>query len=255
MHLSHTGFIAIFIISDSKINKYFYFGPFKAFLNSFRALLFIGEHMAAFTEEQKRIAILLMNEAKTEEELNKQLNMPYDKLTNELRHMLKLKVITKEGYPTKYLLKPEIVEEVKKRKKIAEQDAYKIRIRGIIDFQAVTEELLTKHMKKIKEALEKEKVFTIYSIDLAEPEPDSDMMSSFMEVNMTVKDFSALIRFLFYYGPSTIEVIRPSKIELSQYEFEAGLVDLANIFQKYATYFTKKLTKEELAKFQDRIYN
>ena len=210
----------------------------------------------AFTEEQKRIAMLLMNEAKTEDELNKQLNMPYDKLANELKNMLKLKVIIKEGYPTKYRLKAEIVEEVKKRKKIAEQDAYKIRFRGIIDFQAITPELLEKHMGKIKEALEKEKVFTIYSIDVADAEHDdeNEMYSAFMEVNLTVKDFASLIRFLFYYGPSTIEVIRPSKIEFSQYEFEAGLVDLATIFQKYANYFTKKLTKEELAKFQDRIY-
>ena len=51
--------------------------------------------MPAFTEEQKRIAMLLMNEPKTEEELNKQLNMPFDKLTSELKHMLKLKVIWK----------------------------------------------------------------------------------------------------------------------------------------------------------------
>jgi len=210
--------------------------------------------MAAFTEEQKRIAMLLLNEPKTEEELNKQLNMPYDKLTTELKHMLKLKVVTKEGYPTKYRLKKEIIEEVQKRKKIAEQDAYKIRIRGIIDFQAITKELLEKHMGKIKEALEKEKVFTIYSIDPADIEQDEDMYSSFTEVNMTVKDFPALVRFLFYYGPSSIEVIRPSKIELSQYEFEAGLVDLATIFQKYANYFMKKLTKEELAQFQDKMY-
>jgi hypothetical protein len=210
----------------------------------------------AFTEEQKRIAMLLMNEAKTEDELNKQLNMPYDKLTNELKNMLKLKVILREGYPTKYKLKPEIIEEVKKRKKIAEQDSYKIRVRGIIDFQAITPELLEKHMGKIKKALEEEKVFTVYSIDVAEIEHDdeNEMYSAFMEVNLTAKDFPSLIRFLFYYGPSTIEVIRPSKIELSQYEFEAGLVDLATIFQKYANYFTKKLTKEELAKFQDRIY-
>jgi hypothetical protein len=211
----------------------------------------------AFTEEQKRIAMVLMNEPKTEDELNAQLNMPYDKLTNELKTMLQLKVIIREGYPTKYKLKPEIIEEVKKRKKIAEQDAYKIRVRGIIDFQAITSELLEKHMGKIKKALEEEKVFTVYSIEVAEIEHDdeNEMYSAFMEINLTAKDFPALIRFLFYYGPSSIEVIRPSKIELSQYEFEAGLVDLATIFQKYANYFTKKLTKEELAKFQDRIYH
>ena len=211
--------------------------------------------MVSFTDEQKKIALLLLNQPKTEEDLNKQLNIPYDKLTMELKHMLKLNLVTKEGYPTKYRLRQDIIDEVQKRKKIAEQDSFRIRIRGIIEFKAVEENLLKRHMAKIEEAIHKETTFTIYSILKEEIVEEEEMFCSFMEVNLSVKDFPSLIRFLFYYAPSTVEVLKPSKIEFSQFEFQEGLVSLSDIFQKYADYFNKHLTKEELGKFYKEAYS
>ncbi len=211
--------------------------------------------MVGFSDEQKKISILLLNEPKTEEELNKQLNIPYDKLTQELKHMLKLNLIIKEGYPTKYRLRQDIVEEVQKRKKIAEKDAFRLRIRAIIEFKAVEENLLKKLMKKIRDALKKETTFTLYDIQEADViEEDEEMCSSFLEINLSVRDFSSLIRFLFYYGPTTIEVLKPSKIDFSSFEFQEGLMELADIFQKYTSFFTKHLNQEELGKFYNEAY-
>jgi hypothetical protein len=210
--------------------------------------------MAMFSDEQKKIAVLLLNEPKTEEELNKQLNIPYDKLTLELKTMLKLDLIKKQGYPTRYCLKQEIIEKIEERKKIAEKDAFKIRIRAIIEFKAIEETLLKKHVKKIREAIEKEKDFTIYDIEEAEPIEEDDLLSAYLEVNLSVKNFPSLIKFLFYYGPTSIEVIRPSKIEINQFEFQEGLIELSEIFQKYANFFTKKLNNEELEKFYNDAY-
>jgi len=211
--------------------------------------------MVSFTDEQKKIALLLLNEPKTEEELNKQLNIPYDKLVMELKNMLKLSVLTKEGYPTKYRLRQDIIDEVRKRKKISDQDSFKIRINAIIEFKAVEKTLLKRHMSKIKGAIGKEKAFTVYSLQEADIVEEDDMCSSFLEINLSVKDFNSLIRFLFYYAPSSIEVLRPSKIEFSQFEFQEGLVELSDIFQKYAEYFTKHLNKEELEKFYKDAYS
>jgi len=207
-----------------------------------------------FSDEQKKIAILLLNEPKTEEQLNKQLNIPFDKLMLELKTMVKLNVISKEGYPTKYKLKQEIIEEVQKRKEISDQDAFRLRIRAIIEFKAIEETLLKRHMGKIKGALEKEKPFTIYDIKEEEIIEEEEMFSSFLEVNLSIKDFPSLIRFLFYYGPTNIEVIKPRKLEFSHFEFQEGLMELADIFQKYAEYFTEHLNKEELGKFYNDIY-
>jgi len=207
-----------------------------------------------FTDEQKKIALLLLNEPKTEEELNKQLNIPYDKLTMELKHMLKLGVVAKEGYPTRYRLKQEIIEEVQKRKKISEDDSYKIRLSAMIELKAIEENLLKRHLERIKEALHKEESITIYSVEEAEIVYEEEMYCSFVEINISLKDFTSLIRFLFYYAPVSIEVLKPKKVEFSQYEFQEGLLELSDIFQKYAEYFTKNLTKKELDKFYKDVY-
>ena len=207
-----------------------------------------------FSDDQKKIAILLLNEPKTEEQLNKQLNISFDKLMMELKAMVKLNVVTKEGYPTKYKLAQNIIDEVQKRKEISEKDAFRIRIRAIIEFKAIEETLLKRHMGKIKEALEKEKPFTIYDIKEEAIVEEEEMYSSFLEVNLSIKDFPSLIRFLFYYGPTNIEVIKPRKLEFSHFEFQEGLIELADIFQKYADFFTKHLNAEELNKFYNDLY-
>jgi len=211
--------------------------------------------MPKFSDNQKKIALLLLSEPKTEEDLHKQLNIPYDKLEVDLKEMLKLGLVVKEGYPTKYTLRQDIIGELQKRKKIAEEDSFKIKLRAIIELRAIESNLLKKHLEKIKEALEKEKNFTIYGVNVADIAEEEDMFSSFVEVTLTVKDFPTLIRFLFYYGPTTVEVMKPEKIEFSQYEFQEGLVELSEIFQKYADYFTKHLTKENLEKFYSDLYS
>lgn len=210
--------------------------------------------MSVFSDEQKKIALILLNEPKTEEELNKQLNIPYDKLTQELKEMLKLKVITKEGYPTKYKLRQDIVEKIEERKKISEKDSFRIRFNAIIEFKAVEKTLLKKHMKKISDALKKETTITIYELSEAEIINEDEMECSFIELNASIKDFNSLVRFMFYYGPVSIEIIKPSKIEFSQFEFQEGMMELADIFQKYAEYFTKNLNKQELEKFYRDAY-
>jgi predicted transcriptional regulator len=207
-----------------------------------------------FSEEQKKIALLLLNEPKTEEELTKQLNIPHDKLAVVLKEMLRLELITKDGYPTKFQLKQEIISEITKRRQISEKDAYKIRIRAIIEMKAVEENLLKKHLGQIADSLKNNKGFTIYSLEEAKITQIEDMYSSFLEINMSVKDFSSIVLFLFYYGPTSIEVLKPARIEFSQFEFQEGLVELSDIFQKYADYLTKHLNKEELEKFNDSLY-
>jgi len=211
--------------------------------------------MAGFSDEQKKIALVLLSEPKTEEELHNQLNIPYDKLEVELKQMIKLGLINKEGYPTKYRLRQDIIDELNKRKKIADTDSFKIKIRAIIELKAIEKNLLKKHLDKIKSAIESENSFTVYGVNVAEIVEDDDMYSSFIEVTLTVKDFPSLMKFLFYYGPTSVEVMKPSKIEFSQFEFQEGLVTLSEIFQKYADFAMKHLNKEEIDRFYKDMYS
>ncbi|MCX6801307.1 MAG: hypothetical protein NTZ73_03910 [Candidatus Diapherotrites archaeon] len=210
--------------------------------------------MGAMQEERKVVANLLMRESLAEAELEKKLRFSKEKLGEVLAQMLRLKLISKDGASKKYSLKQEIIDEVLKRRKIAEADAFKIRLRVIIDFQAIEKTLLKKHMDKVIDAIKKEKMFTVYSIERAKTAKDGEMYSSFIEVNLSVKNFSSVIRLLFYYGASSIEVLKPDRIAFSQYEFQEGLMDLAAIFQSYSRYFMEHLNKEDLDKFYKKIY-
>lgn len=209
--------------------------------------------MVNVLEEQKKIANLLLGGPRSGEELQKKLGISAETFGEVIAKMLKLKLVSKNAENC-YVLKREIIDEVLRRRKVAEADSFKIRLRIIIDFQAIEKNLLKKHVDKVIDALKREKAFTIYSIHRAKPAKEGEMYSSFIEVDLSVKNFSSAIRLLFYYGASSVEIIKPDKIGFSQYEFQEGLVELATIFQNYSKYFLAKMTDEELKKFHDKIY-
>lgn len=210
--------------------------------------------MAQFSGDQKKIAMLLLYGPKTAEELNKQLDMPYDRLMQELKEMLKLDVISRDGYPTKYRLKEAIVTEVKRRKRISEEDSFKLRIHAYIEMKAIEEELLTKQLSRIENALQIERDFTIYSLEKAEIIKEGEYYSSYLEVNMTLRDFTSLVRFMFFYGPSTVEVLKPDKIEFTAQDLQDGLIDVSDMVHKYTEYITKLMNREELERFHKNLY-
>jgi len=210
--------------------------------------------MSGFTEEQKRIALLLLHEPKTAEELNSQLNIPYDRLMDELRGMLKLKVVEKQGFPTKYKLKKNIAEEVKRRQQLGEDDSNLVRIRAFIEIQAVEETLLKKQLDKLSSEMKKDKSFQIYNIEKAKIEEVDGQYSSFIEANFSVKDFASLVRFMIFYGPTAVEVIKPDKIEIGAQDLQEGLVDIADMVNKYAVFIASKMNKDELDEFYNRLF-
>ena len=210
--------------------------------------------MARFSEEQKRIALLLIHGPKTAEDLNGQLNIPFNKLTDELKAMIKLGVIEKQGFPTKYALKKNIASEVQKRKKIAETDFNKLRIRAFIEMQAIEEDLLKKQIKHMEETMNEDKSFTLYNLDKADIEKQGEYYSTYFEINFSVKDFASLIRFMFFYGPSSLEVVKPAKIEFSAQDLQDGLMEAADMVQKYSNVIHKLMSRDELQKFNAELY-
>ena len=210
--------------------------------------------MPRFNENQKKIAVLLLNESKTIEDLREQLNIPYDKLMQELKGMLKLEVISKEGFPTKYYLKKEITNAVRKRKMVAETDKNKLRLRINIEVMAIEENLLKKQLKEIQETIRKEEVFTLYDLIEAEPLQQEEHYSSYLDINLSIKDFNALMRLMFLYGPTSIEIIKPEKIEFSSRELQEGLLLISEMVHSYTEYVAKHMNREELAEFNKKLY-
>lgn len=209
-----------------------------------------------FTNLQKRIALTIFHNPKTDEELVKELGASYGEIASELRELLKLNLITKSGYPLKYSLAEGVGGELSRRKELAEKDPFKLRLNVIIEAQGIEEALLVKKMGELEEAMKKEKGFTVYNTDLAKPVRGEDgNYSVYLEASLSVKDFSALVRLMYFYGPSSVEVEKPSKIEFSASDLQEGLVLMANMIQSYNHSILKLMTRKELDEFYKKFFN
>lgn len=194
-----------------------------------------------------------MHQPKTAEELNKQLNIPYDDLMNELKGLLKLNIISKEGFPTKYHLKEEISGELNRRKEIQEKDPNKLRLSIIIEAKAVSPEILKRELKKIKDALAKEEAFQIYAVKEAEIIESGNHVSSYIEANLSLEDFRAVTRLIFFYAPTSIEVLKPKKLELTADDLQDSLVTMADMVQGYSRVILNHMNKEQLEDFRQNL--
>ena len=207
-------------------------------------------------EIQRKIAVLLLNEPKTAEDINKQLNVDYVTTTKELNNMMKQSLIKKlPGFPTKYTLDNYILEKIKKRKEIAENDSYKLKIRAIIELQGIDKDLIKFNLEKMKSLIDDENNFTIYETKISEVIEQDNMYYGFLDITLTLKNFSTLIYFITYYIPVSVEVISPTKYDISIFELQDGLMDLSTIMQKYSAEFQKRLTKEEIEKMHKKLFN
>lgn len=211
--------------------------------------------MGRFTEEQKRIAVLLLHSPKTVEEINKQLSIPYDDLNENLKQMLKLKVVKVEGYPQKYKLVPEVVDAIKKRQEIQEKDPFEVRLRAVIEVKAAEETFLEKQVDKIEKKLRDNKSITIYDIFRAKPVEDESILSTYLEVEFTAKDFSSMVNFMYFFGPVSVEVIKPAKIVITADDLQDGLVEMLQMIQLYNHAMLKSMSKEELNEFSKKLYS
>ncbi len=206
-------------------------------------------------EIQRKIAVLLLSEPKTTEEINKQLDVGYAQVTKELNNMLKQNLIKKiDGFPTKYTLEDYIIETIKKRKKVAESDAYRLKLRAIIELQGIDKDLVKINLDKIGNMLKNEKNFTIYDSKISEILEQDNMYFGYLDLTLTLKNFSTLIYFVSYYTPTSVEVISPEKYDLSMFELQDGIMDLSMLVQRYTSEIQKRLTQEEVKKMQDLLY-
>ncbi len=214
-----------------------------------------GYPMVRFTEEQKRIASSLFASPKTVDELNRQLNIPFDKLNGQLKHMLKLGLVKVEGYPQKYALAEEVSKGLQRRKEIAEKDPFDLRIKAVIEFKAVEEAFLEKHMKDIGEKLKKNLNYTIYDIYKAKPRKVGDHYSSYFEVNLSARDFTSIVKFMYFFGPSSVEVIKPQKVVLAMDDLQDALGEMAEMIQSYNEAMLRSMAKDELEAFAKNLYS
>ncbi|HLC92656.1 MAG TPA: hypothetical protein VJH23_03035 [archaeon] len=210
--------------------------------------------MSKFTPEQKKIAFALVQGSKSVDALNKSLGMPFDVLNENLKQMHKLNLVKVEGYPSKYMLVESVLEGVRRRKEIAEKDPFELRLKATIEITAVEESFLKKHMKEIEGKLKEQKVLTIYDVYQAPTLRQGTHFRSYLEVNLSAKDFTAIVQFMYFFGPTSVEVIKPAKITLAMDDLQDALMEMAQMIQAYNHTMLKSMAKEELEEFAKNLY-
>ncbi len=200
-----------------------------------------------YSGDQKRIAMLLLHDSKTAEELARQLGIPLLQMMSDLKELLRLGVVEKSsGFPTRYALKQNIAEEVKRRKELSEKDSNALRVRATIEGQAVDSSVLSTQMTKLAEAIKKDLNLQVYDLTQAPVLKEEDSYSTFLELNVSIKNFKTLVRFLYLYGPTTVEVISDSKISFSADDVQDGLHDMSQWIHRYAETLTRFMNRAEL---------
>jgi len=130
-----------------------------------------------------------------------------------------------------------------------------MRIKAIIEVKAIEESFLEKHMSEIEQKLKDSKDYTVYDIFRAKPMHSEGYYSSYLEANLSAKDFTALVKFMYFFGPSSVEVLKPAKVTLAMDDLQDALMEMAEMIQSYNHAMLKSMNKEELADFSRKLYS
>ncbi|MBI2598148.1 MAG: ArsR family transcriptional regulator [Candidatus Diapherotrites archaeon] len=207
-----------------------------------------------FSQDQKKIAHEMFLGPKTIEEISRKAGLSQSVVSKELKELIKLNFVAVSGYPSKYYLKKEIQSELERRKEISLEDKNMVRLKAIIEVQALLEESALKSLKEVENALRADTDFTIYDISIAKPLKQEEKFSSYLEANLSVRDFKALVKLMYFFGPTSVEVLKPAKIEVLMADLQEGLMEMAEMIQAYNYYIIKLMNKKEIETFQKQLF-
>jgi hypothetical protein len=207
-----------------------------------------------FSDVQKKLCAALLNGPLSLETLAERTQMKHMDIQSEMKSLMQLKLVSLQGTPPLYVLKEEVMQEMKRRKGMEADDDNPFRVKIVIEVQGVEEELVKGQVDKILTNLKNEPFFNVYASTVEKVEKIEEKYSTFAEVNLSVRDFRALVRLMFFYGPASVEVIKPTKIEFTLDDFQNGLVDMTEMVHAYANYIMGILSRKKVEEFNTQFY-
>ncbi len=174
---------------------------------------------------------------KTEDDLKKLIpGATYEQLVLALKNMLTLKLIKKEGFPIKYSLSSDIKERLLRRKDVSNTDSNPIRVSIMIESMANDKSALRTAMEQILERLKADTNYKIYESSLAEVVVHelTGLFSTYIEAEVSCSNFQSLLKLIYYYGVTSIDVTKPEKLTLSISDLQEGLFAIVDMTHGYA---------------------
>lgn len=122
----------------------------------------------------------------------------------------------------------------------------KIQCRFVIEMLGRPANYIKEIMAKLIEKIEKEKEIKILDKKLFEPKQikDSDLYSTFTEIEVEIGEIIILWRILFTYMPSHIEIIKPENLKINKSKLEVFINELVRRLHQYDE-ATRKLMIEK----------
>ena len=197
--------------------------------------------MVSFSPEQQKIARSLLKKDKTIEELREELGVPANRLNEELKTLIQLKLVEKTDN-NKYKLIDYVLKGVVMPKKEVE-GKYKVNmiIEGLSSYEGALEKEIEVLEKKLKN--EKYKILKFEKSDIAK---EKDNYTQFFNVDISVPEFSDIVYLIVQYGPSSVELLEPTEVKLNLSEAQEVLNEIASAVHYYVS-FILQLKHNELS--------
>ncbi len=198
--------------------------------------------MVAFSPEQQKIARSLLKREKTLEELRNELALPANKLNEELKSLIQMKLIEKSG-DNRYKLVDYVLRGVTMPQKKTE-GAFKINM--IIEGLSSDKIALDKEMEILEKKIKGEK-YTLLKFEKSDIGQEKDNYTQFLNVDVSVPEFSDIIYLIVQYGPSCVELLEPTEVKMDLSRAQEVLNEVASAVHYYVS-FILQLKHNELGK-------
>ena len=203
-------------------------------------------------ELQNLIGKTLADSSKTEDDLLKLIpNAKYDQIVQALKNMLFLKLITKEGFPVKYSLSPEVKEKLTERKKLSENDKNVLKLAVIIESKSNDKLDLRKGMEHILESLRNDSEYFLYDSSLADIVVHDDLFSTYISATLSCNEINSLFKLIYFYGATSVEILKPDKFNVTISDLQKTAMIITDMTHGYAQMIFKlKKENEALSKLK-----
>jgi len=193
--------------------------------------------MVEYTEDQQKVAKHLLDGPKTIEELRKELDLSANTLNSALKELLKLKVVERED--SKYKLIDYITKKVKGGEKMEEKDIDfrgKYRVKMIIEALSQDKEALQRQCDILENKISKEEKISVIDFEKGEILKQEENYTAFFDIEIETKTFKDVIHMIINYGPSSVELIEPEKLELNLNQSQELLNEISSAVHYYVAF-------------------
>lgn len=115
-----------------------------------------------------------------------------------------------------------------------------LHVNVVIEILGKPKEYIQQIMRTMLQGMKKEKMFEIIKEEIAEPREHEGYFTSFVDLEIVIKDMGALQEFIFAYLPSSVEIVAPTELKMSLNDANLLFNNMAARLHTYDD-FTKKL--------------